>query len=70
MSFLGKLFGSTKTPKPCRVEVWHVTLSPPPYYVARCDCEWVGQCFDEAEPARLEAKSHSANVEPEIVEFD
>lgn len=70
MGILRKLFGGEDDgPKPCRVEVWHVTVAPPAYFVARCDCEWLGACFDEPGPAFEEARGHSAIVEPEVVEI-
>ena len=70
MGILSRLFGArNREPKPCRVEVWHVTTAPPAYYVARCDCEWLGACHDVPGPAYEEANAHSANVEKQIVEI-
>jgi hypothetical protein len=71
MGLLARLLGLQPTePKPCRVEILHVTVSPPDYFAARCDgCDWVGQCFETAGPAFDEARKHCGDVEPEIVEI-
>jgi hypothetical protein len=60
-------------------EIWHVSDSsdPPafrPYYVAHCECHWIGNAIpdedEEAEQqARAEAHQHSTNVAEQVVEL-
>ena len=57
-------------------EVWHVAVNHNEldYYIAHCDCDWVGAAYDrvdtEAEhSARREANSHSTNVADLVVEI-
>jgi hypothetical protein len=57
-------------------EVWHVDVSrdDPDYFIAHCDCDWVGTAHDATEPnagesARQEANAHAANVAPLVVEI-
>jgi hypothetical protein len=53
-----------------RVHVMHVAEKTP-FYVASCDCGWVGAAYDETEPAAREkafreARAHGTNVAPEV----
>jgi flagellar biogenesis protein FliO len=53
-----------------RVRVMHVAEKTP-FYVASCDCGWVGAAYDETEPgareeAFSEARAHGTNVAPEV----
>jgi hypothetical protein len=60
-------------------EVWHVTddRQPPsftPYYIAHCDCLWVGTAFPATDPdsesnARAEAHAHSRHVVVDSLEM-
>ena len=72
MGLFDRLFG--RKPKPCVVSVWHVNVEGqgvPPYYVARCDCDWVGTCYDDsADPAFAEARTHATEVRPEVEEIE
>ena len=59
-----------------QAEVWHVHLGrdEPDYYIAHCDCDWVGTPYDKSAPdaeqsARREANSHTAQVAPVVVEI-
>ena len=51
------------------VSVFHI--DPPdkdyePYFLAMCDCGWIGDFHDAAEPSFADARKHSPQVEPEI----
>ncbi len=58
------------------VEVWHVrdrSRRPAfePYFVARCECGWVGDTHDESDDdadskAFADARSHGSNVKPDV----
>jgi drug/metabolite transporter (DMT)-like permease len=53
-----------------RVEVWHIR-DDKPYFVAHCDCDWVGTAHDATEPhardkAFREAREHGTEVAPEV----
>jgi len=57
-------------------EVWHVDVSrdDPDYFIAHCDCDWVGTAHDATEPnaeasARHEANAHAPTVAPLVVEI-
>jgi hypothetical protein len=58
-----------------RVEVWRVEAEGvdfEPYFVARCDCNWVGQPQELSTPGaegtvRLEAAAHHVNVRQDVV---
>ncbi len=59
-----------------QAEVWHVHLGrdEPDYYIAHCDCDWVGTPYDMTEPdseqsARREANHHCENVADAVVEI-
>lgn len=71
MSLLNFLLGRKR--EPCMVSVWYVNVpgqGGPPYYVARCDCGWVGMPDEDTEEsARLEASRHSDQVRPDVEEI-
>jgi hypothetical protein len=60
-------------------EIWHVSddHDPPafaPYFVARCECMWVGTAFSATEPdaeakARDEAHKHGSHVVADTIEM-
>ena len=58
-----------------QAEVWHVHLGrdEPDYYIAHCDCDWVGTPYktepDCEQSARREANYHSENVADTVVEI-
>jgi hypothetical protein len=61
--------------------VWYVALRRPPrwkrddfdpYFIAHCDCDWVGKPHqgsgeDALEPACADAYAHTPHVEPGVV---
>jgi hypothetical protein len=57
-------------------EVWHVDVSreDPDYFIAHCDCDWVGAAHIATEPnaeasARHDANGHATTVAPVVVEI-
>jgi MFS family permease len=53
-----------------RIRVWEVA-DKEPYFVAYCDCGWVGTAFDTTNPhaqdkAFRDARDHGTNVAPEV----
>jgi cytochrome bd-type quinol oxidase subunit 2 len=53
-----------------RVEVWYVREDDP-FFIAYCECGWVGRAYDESEPdarekAFRDAREHGTNVAPEV----
>ncbi len=58
------------------VEVWHMrdgSRRPAfaPYFIARCECGWVGDAHDESDDgaesrAFADARSHGSNVKPDV----
>ena len=60
------------------VEIWHVrdfankkTPAFAPYFIARCECNWVGAAHDDTDPeaeqkVRNEAAVHCSNIKPEV----
>jgi hypothetical protein len=53
-----------------RVGVWHVR-DDKPYFVAHCDCDWVGTAYDATEAhardkAFREAREHGTEVAAEV----
>jgi len=57
-----------------RVEVWHVHDRKLDYYVAHCECDWIGPAHDAIEPnasdqARSDAAQHGTNVATDIIDM-
>ena len=48
------------------VKVVNYIGPPSPYFLAVCECGWMGEFHDEAEPAFADAREHSLNVEAEV----
>lgn len=54
------------------VEVWHVQAKDLDYFLARCECDWVGPAHDNDSPdaeaaAWADACGHGTNVGPAVV---
>ena len=62
-----------RTPKQHRVAVYDTRPAPgdpkqfDPYFIAMCDCGWVGLGRDGSAEAFDDAREHDANVAPEVV---
>jgi hypothetical protein len=58
------------------IDVWHVRDFGPrpsfePYFVSRCECGWVGDAYDDSDPAArdhafADARAHGPNVSAEV----
>lgn len=62
---------TTKQERHDRHRVTVVHADPPekdyePYFIALCDCGWMGGFHDVAGPAFADAHGHSTNVDPEV----
>jgi hypothetical protein len=61
------LFDRFKKPKVHKVTVNFVQApDTAPYFVAICECGWLGDIHDIEQPAFADAKAHHSNVVPEV----
>jgi hypothetical protein len=62
----------SRKPVDHRVAVYDTRPSPDdaeqfePYFVAICECDWLGNIRDNALDAFADARAHDENVDPEI----
>ena len=68
MSFLDRLRGRKKGEgQSHQAAVYYVTVPDvEPYYVAICECDWLGDTHSTQEPAFEDARKHTPMVQEEI----